>query len=66
MSLEVKSIFTGTGESQLILKRALPDGTLQVTVVGPNSQQLSYSLTPAQFLEGVRAVYPDLIVQLPS
>lgn len=66
MPLEVKAIFTGSDGHQLIIKRGLPEDHLQIVIVGTNSQQQSYSIDPAQFLEGIRAVYPDLYIQLPS
>jgi len=65
MPLEVKSTFSGSG-TQLILRRAIPDGPLQITIVGANDQQQSYSIDPAHFLEGIRAIYPDLLIQIPS
>jgi hypothetical protein len=66
MALEVKSTYSGDGESILILKRSLPEGKLQIVIVGNNSQQQCYSIDPVEFLEGIRAVYPDLLIQLPS
>lgn len=64
MSLEVKSTFTGN-DAQLVMKRNIPDGPLQLIIIGVNGQQQSFSIDPAHFLEGIRAVYPDLLIQIP-
>lgn len=65
MALEVKSTFTGN-DAQLVMKRSIPDGDLQLVIVGTNGQQQSFSIDPAHFLEGIRALYPDLLIQMPS
>lgn len=67
MALEIKTTFTDrASESQLILKRDFPEGPLQIIIIGAHDQQQSCSLDPAHFLEGLRSVYPDLLIQLPT
>lgn len=67
MPLEIKTTFFGDGsESQFILKRLMPDGILHLIIVAPGGEQSSYPVNPVRFLEGIKTIFPDLIIQLPN
>lgn len=65
MSFSIVSKWTEKDKT-LSINRVALDQPLMVSITGPNDQQLSFTVDPVSFLQGLRSIYPDLLIQLPS